>query len=141
MRLVLFFILSLLVMTRLTSAVTVPPEAWEKLPPHPRLLAVAAQWDALPEQVKTDQVSKRLYAGVLGRANLLLDQPVVVYQKLGRRLLGPVREAEGRILDLAMAARISGDARYAQRAVAEMRVAAALPDWNPSHFLDTAEMT
>lgn len=135
------FILCLLVMTRLTSAVTVSPEAWERLPPHPRLLAVAAQWDALPEQVKTDQVSKRLYAGVLARADQALDQPVVVYQKEGRRLLGPVREAQGRIIALAMAARISGDARYARRAIAEMREAAGLPDWNPSHFLDTAEMT
>ena len=37
--------------------------------------------------------------------------------------------------------RIGGDRRYADRAIREMLTAAAFDDWNPSHFLDTAEMT
>lgn len=141
MYLSLLLVLSLFLMTVPASGSSVTPDAWENLPPHPRLFAKVAEWDALREQVKKDPVSAQLYAAVLARADLLLDKPVVVYKKEGRRLLGPVRHAQGRIVALAMAARVSGDRRYADRAILEMRAAAALPDWNPSHFLDTAEMT
>jgi hypothetical protein len=40
-----------------------------------------------------------------------------------------------------MMARLTGDARYSDRAIVEMRAVSAFQDWNPSHFLDTAEMT
>ena len=36
---------------------------------------------------------------------------------------------------------MTGDKRYALRAQKEMIAAAAFDDWNPSHFLDVAEMT
>ena len=39
-----------------------------------------------------------------------------------------------------MAWRLTGDRRYFDRCVKELDAACALPDWNPSHFLDTAEM-
>jgi hypothetical protein len=47
----------------------------------------------------------------------------------------------GRVLNLAYAWRMTGDPAFARRAEAEMLAAAAFPDWNPSHFLDTGEMT
>ncbi|MGB9606435.1 MAG: heparinase II/III domain-containing protein, partial [Bryobacteraceae bacterium] len=37
--------------------------------------------------------------------------------------------------------RLDGKQEYLQRALRELRAAADFPDWNPSHFLDTAEMT
>ena len=46
-----------------------------------------------------------------------------------------------RVRTRALASRIEGDPRYADRAWQELVAAAAFPDWNPSHFLDTAEMT
>ena len=141
MHLCFIVILCLLATMSMTSASMVPSAAWEKLPPHPRLIARGQEWDALRVRVKTDAVSGRLYAAVRARADLLLDRPVVVYRKEGRRLLGPVRHAMGRILALSVASRVSGDARYSDRAIEEMRAAVALPNWNPSHFLDTAEMT
>lgn len=36
---------------------------------------------------------------------------------------------------------LAGDPRYSDRAWQELEAAAAFPDWNPAHFLDTAEMT
>jgi hypothetical protein len=45
------------------------------------------------------------------------------------------------VYTLATVYRIEGDRRYADRALREMLAAAAFKDWNPSHFLDTAEMT
>ncbi|MCX6892756.1 MAG: hypothetical protein NTX51_14740 [Verrucomicrobia bacterium] len=74
-------------------------------------------------------------------ADEMLSEPVVVYRKDGRRLLGRSREALGRMMHLGFSFRLTGDKRYAVRAMAEMKAMAAMPDWNPSHFLDTAEMT
>jgi hypothetical protein len=56
-------------------------------------------------------------------------------------LLATSQEVEGRIFTLAGLYRITGDRRFAARATEEMLAAAAFPDWNPAHFLDTAEMT
>jgi hypothetical protein len=36
---------------------------------------------------------------------------------------------------------LENDDQYADRTWAELEAAAGFPDWNPSHFLDTAEMT
>lgn len=135
-----FLTLGLLMNSNL-SAAPLSAESWAKLPPHPRLFANAKKWESLKSQIRTDPVSRDLFAAVQARADALLEKPVVVYQKEGRRLLGPARQALGRILSLAMAFRLTNDSRYAERAIAELRAAAALPDWNPSHFLDTAELT
>ena len=45
------------------------------------------------------------------------------------------------MLTCATAYRLTGDARFAARAKLEMLTVAAFADWNPSHFLDIAEMS
>lgn len=114
---------------------------FDQLGPHPRLLANAARWHELESQIKQDSVSTQLADAIVDRAERILGLPENTYQKNGRRMLRPVREGLSRVLALAMATRLTADARYRERAIAEMRVAASLSDWNPSHFLDTAEMT
>src|SRR6185369_15727008 len=46
-----------------------------------------------------------------------------------------------RIYTLALLYRLEGNQQYAERAWQELRAAADFKDWNPRHFLDTAEMT
>ena len=46
-----------------------------------------------------------------------------------------------RVRELALVSRLERDPRYADRAWKELEAAAEFPDWNPAHFLDTAEMT
>jgi hypothetical protein len=46
-----------------------------------------------------------------------------------------------RIFFLSYAYRTSGEVKYAERAEKEMVYIAGFSDWNPSHFLDVAEMT
>ena len=46
-----------------------------------------------------------------------------------------------RVYTLALLYRLDGEQRYAERAWQELAAAASFPDWNPRHFLDTAEMT
>ena len=71
----------------------------------------------------------------------MLDEPVVEPTLVGSRLLAQSRAALHRISTLAGLYLIDGDPRKLARAKAEMRSAAAFTDWNPSHFLDVAEMT
>ena len=116
-------------------------ERLAQLGPHPRLFADTARWSELPAQIKRDALSAQLAEAVIDRAEQLLTLPENTYEKNGRRMLRPAREAVSRVLALGLAARLTQDGRYRDRAIAEMRRAAALPDWNPSHFLDTAELT
>ncbi|MBM3861836.1 MAG: heparinase [Verrucomicrobia bacterium] len=113
----------------------------EKAAPHPRLFWPADGEEAVRAKIKQDPQCAATWKAVQRAADQMLGEPPVVYVKQGRRLLHRSREALGRIIHLGFAARMTGDKRYIGRAVAEMKAAAAMPDWNPSHFLDTAEMT
>jgi len=112
-----------------------------KAAPHPRLFWTAGGEEAVRAKLKQDPRCAAAWDAVRVTADHMLTEPPVVYKKEGRRLLHRSREALGRIMHLGFAARMTGDKRYVARAVAEMKAAAAMPDWNPSHFLDTAEMT
>ena len=116
-----------------------PTAVWEKLPPHPRLFADSARWAALREQIVKDDVSRQIFAVVRDSAERVLDEPPVAYVDTGAFWHGPMRQAQGRILALAMTYRLTGDARFLARAKVEMQTMADLPNWYPQHFLDTAE--
>ena len=93
------------------------------------------------DKINSDRQLKAVWEAVRLTADEMLTEPAVIHRKEGRRLLGRSREALGRIMHLGFAFRLTGEKRYAARAMAEMKAMAAMPDWNPSHFLDTAEMT
>ncbi len=109
--------------------------------PHPRLLWPASGDAELRARIAADEHLARAWAAVTNASKRMLNEPPIRYEKEGRRLLSRSQEALHRVLHLAMTARLGGDERHARRAMAEMAAAAAMPDWNPSHFLDTAEMT
>lgn len=113
----------------------------QSIPSHPRLLAGAEQFDALRARVKTDPLSAALLADLHLKAEAILSKPPLTYQKVGKRLLAVSREAIKRISTLALLARITDDPRYAKRAIEELLAVTAFQDWNPSHYLDTAEMS
>ena len=58
----------------------------------------------------------------------------------GTRLLDTSRAMEGRFIMYAVAYRLSGDEAFAQQCWKEMQHIADYPNWNETHFLDTAEM-
>lgn len=108
---------------------------------HPRLYVTAETFEQLKTQVKTDPLLKTWYASLEKSAEAMIDQPPVVHRLIGPRLLDQSRKALARISTLAGLYRIDGDPRKAERARVEMLAAAGFDDWNPSHFLDVAEMT
>jgi len=69
----------------------------------------------------------------------IAKEPVKRVQQ-GMRMQGQ-HEVQRRVVALAAAYWFSKDTKYVDRARVEMLSAAAFSDWNPSHFLDTAEMT
>ncbi|MBW7864644.1 MAG: heparinase [Candidatus Hydrogenedens sp.] len=108
--------------------------------PHPRLLMSAVEAARLRENIPRDETAAALFSRLQAESEALLEQPTVVYQKEGKRLLSVSREVLRRVLFLSFVYRMTDDARFAERAVVEMESAAAYSDWNPPHFLDTAEM-
>jgi hypothetical protein len=110
-------------------------------PAHPRLLASDADFTRLRELVKSDPLAGNLYARLQGQADNILKQPPVVHRLIGPRLLDQSRLCLERVYTLAMVYRLGGDRKYFDRALLELRTAAGFADWNPSHFLDVAEMT
>lgn len=115
-------------------------------PTHPRVLFTEAQRAETKELLKTDANLQRLYASVEREAQGLLKDPKTVeYLIVGPRLLTQSRRCLRRILALGTVYRLTEDAdlkaKCFERAMAEIHAAEAFPDWNPSHYLDTAEMT
>ncbi len=111
-------------------------------PGHPRLLGTKADFDRLRTSIEEDATLKAWHATLAERGTRLLDEPTSKYKiPDGLRLLSVSRRVLDRVYTLAMLYRLEDDRRYAERAWRELDAAAAFPDWNPRHFLDTAEMT
>jgi len=108
---------------------------------HPRLLATRADLAALRESAEEDPVRQALARAVVRQADLLEDVAPITRQLQGRRLLGQSRRCVKRVVVLATAYHLTGDVRYVRRCQQEMLAAARFTDFNPSHFLDVAEMT
>lgn len=135
-----------------TTAVAAPP-TWRNLPPaealikqvrpdHPRLYLDAADFKTLKRRVADEPVMKRMADRLIDRAEKLLKRDPVEYEiPDGKRLLAVSRRVVDRVFDLAMAYRLTGESRFRDRLFAEMKAVAEFKDWNPSHYLDTAEMT
>src|SRR5574341_1393734 len=108
---------------------------------HPRLIALDEDIERIRELIKTDRLAKLIYGSLVRQAAELEGALPVEYKLVGPRLLAQSRRCLDRIYTLALLHRLDGSPRYLTRAVRELRAAAYFPDWNPSHFLDTAEMT
>jgi hypothetical protein len=110
---------------------------------HPRLLFSDGDVLEIKRQIASDSFAKNQYQQLSARGEALLSAPQDTYQLLGpeRVLLAISRDIENRVITLSGLYRITGDHRFADRAIKEMLAAASFPDWYPSHFLDTAEMT
>ena len=108
---------------------------------HPRILLKAGQEKALMASIQGDKTWSALHAAILKESDRIIELPVLQRIQIGRRLLDKSREAIRRIFQLSYAYRMTGDRKYFERAEREMLTIAAFSDWNPSHFLDVAEMT
>lgn len=108
---------------------------------HPRLMVLDSDIAAVKQAIAKEPLAKKWYDNVVKEAEKMLEAKPIEHVLIGPRLLDKSRTCLTRVSTLAGVYRLNGDKRFAQRAIKEMMTAAAFKDWNPSHFLDTAEMT
>jgi len=107
---------------------------------HPRLIVLDDELARVRQLIRDDPAVGKVYDDLRKSAEKMLDEPTVVYKLVGPRLLTQSRRCLQRVYTLGTMYRLEQDRRFALRAEKEMLAAAAFPDWNPRHFLDTAEM-
>ncbi len=113
----------------------------QPLPDHPRILLFAGEEAVVKRNIEADTIWKNLHKAILSESDRLLELAPVERIMTGRRLLSISREALRRLFFLSYAWRMTHEEKYLLRAEKEMLAVAAFTDWNPSHFLDVAEMT
>ncbi|HEY4302766.1 MAG TPA: heparinase II/III family protein [Candidatus Didemnitutus sp.] len=109
-------------------------------PGHPRLLFTRESIAAAIAAARTDPQRAKLHAQVVRLAEEYLQAPPIAHVLVGPRMLAQSRRALAEVTVCGMAWELTGDGRFADHARDVMLTAAAFPDWNPSHFLDVAEM-
>ena len=107
----------------------------------PRLVLTPALEKKLKSKLKSDPVVKNYYAAMKLNAANILKQPLLTREVIGRRLLSTSREMLYRMNILGMLYRIEKDPAVLRRIDAELKAVSNFSDWNPSHFLDVAEMS
>lgn len=108
---------------------------------HPRLLVTEASFERVRKLIQTNPQAREFYQRVKSQGERICQEPPSRYEiPDGLRLLATSRRVLQRVYTLALLYRLDGEKRYLERAWRELEAAANFPDWNPRHFLDTAEM-
>ncbi len=107
----------------------------------PRLILTPAIEKQLKKDLKSDEVVKNVYEAVKLNAEEIQKQPLLEREMEGRRLLGVSREMLYRMNILGITYRIDRDEKILNRINDEVTAVSNFSDWNPSHYLDVAEMS
>ena len=107
----------------------------------PRLILTSSIEKNLKREIKTDPVVKNYYEAIKLNADGIFSEPFLERKLEGRRLLGVSREMLYRMTILSMLYRIEGNPVVLKRINDELTAVCHFSDWNPSHFLDVAEMS
>lgn len=109
---------------------------------HPRIFMDPTKKQEMLERFRTNETVKAWGEQIIARAEEMLDAPDPEYViPDGKRLLAMSRRVYGYARTLGGAYLLTGDVRFAKNLYKKLVAAANFPDWNPSHFLDTGEMT
>ncbi|MCP1381254.1 DUF4962 domain-containing protein [Runella salmonicolor] len=107
---------------------------------HPRLMLSNERIEELKTLQKTDPTLDKYIKAVLATANAMLTKAPLQRVLEGPRLLGVSRELLNRVTHLSLSYRLTNDKKYLTAALTNLKAVCAFSDWNPSHFLDVAEM-
>lgn len=114
-------------------------------PEHPRLFMLAGEEDRIRRTIAGDPLAAEYFAILKNDGEEILKAPPIEHKLHGREpsymyMLMESRRALHHIQTLSMLYRLTGEQRWAARAVEDMLTCARMDDWNPAHWLDTAEM-
>ncbi|CAG5008902.1 hypothetical protein DYBT9275_04381 [Dyadobacter sp. CECT 9275] len=107
---------------------------------HPRILLLKGEEKRILDQVQKHPQWRAVHEAILHECDTILGLAPLTREMTGKRLLG-AQECLRRVFQLSYAYRTTRNPAYLNRAENEMLSVARFSDWNPSHFLDTAEMT
>jgi len=109
--------------------------------PHPRILLREKGEEGIRNAIGSRKVFAQADSVIVHYCDSILGEPPLERVMTGRRMLSVSREALRRIFYLSYSFRVHEDRRYLERAIEEMLKVSGFSSWNPSHFLDTGEMT
>ena len=108
---------------------------------HPYLIMNMETEQNIRKAIASEPIWEDYHKLMIEGADSILSAPLLERIVEGRRLLDVSRECLRRMLLLGYAYRMTEKEEYARRAELEMNNVSLFVDWNPSHFLDVAEMT
>lgn len=108
---------------------------------HPRLLFTGAEETAVKQLIQNDPLAGELAEFLKAKADTLTITPQKPYlkDKYGN-ILWTSRAYVNRLGTLALAYRLYGERKYLDAANEALLWVCDYPDWDPPHYLDTAEM-
>lgn len=107
----------------------------------PRLILTSAIERQLRKELKTDPVVQNMYKAIKLNAEKIMKEPLLEHKKTGKRLLAVSREMLYRMNVLGIIYAVEQDPVVLARINKEVVDVCNFKDWNPSHFLDVAEMS
>ncbi len=107
----------------------------------PRLVVDRDIFKNLKKKTKSDPVIQNMYEAIKLNAVEIRKEPLLERRKIGRRLLSVSREMLYRMNMLGMVYLIDKDVEVLSRINEEVLAVCNFSDWNPSHYLDVAEMS
>lgn len=108
---------------------------------HPRLLMPAGGEKIVKEKIKANEFLARTHKAILADCKRMSEEPLEQFEPNDQLFLKTARTVLKRVYFMAYAYRMTGNKKYARRAVDEMLNACRFKTWHPSHFLGVAEMT
>jgi hypothetical protein len=112
----------------------------QEVPDHPRIIINQYDVSQLEKGNTDSEYHSKINTAILNVADGMLLLKPLIRELKGRRLLYVSSIYSKRILYLSCSYLITRDNKYLLKAEEEMLAASAFSDWNPSHFLDVAEM-
>lgn len=106
----------------------------------PRLILNRKIGKQLKKKLKKDAVVKNWFKAIELNAVEIQQKPLLERKKIGRRLLSVSREMLYRMNMLGMVYHVKKDKKILARINEEVQAVCQFSDWNPSHYLDVAEM-
>lgn len=108
---------------------------------EPRLVINSTIEKELKEKLMTDPLIQNMYKAIQLNAGEIQKEPLLERKLEGRRLLSVSREMLYRINMLGMVYLMDKEPEILQRINDEVVAVCNFEDWNPSHYLDVAEMS
>jgi hypothetical protein len=133
----LFFVMVLL----LVSPLAIAQIDTSRITGHPRLLLLKDEEERIVDLIKKDTTWKKVHNSIIDESEEILSLQPVQRTVIGRRLLQISRESLRRIFFLSYAWRLTHKKKFLAGCEDELLTVSKFEDWNPSHFLDVAEMT